>query len=326
MSNSKLTGVILAAGKGTRMHPFSEDYPKPMLPVGNKPLLCHQIESMRDANIGRVIIVIGHLGHKIVKEIGDGRSFGVTIDYVEQKEMLGIAHAVGQLEQYVTSPFLLFLGDIFFIPADISPMIEAFYERQAAAVLAVKRESDSAAIMKNFSVILDGDDRVQRVIEKPRYVQSDLKGCGLYLFDLAIFDAIRRTPRTAMRNEYEITESIQIMIDDGLLVRASSMVEEDMNLTTPLDLVQSNMRYLGLRGKRSLIGQNTAINPDARIINSIIGDNAIIRHPVNIQNTVIFHDSEVVTGNDLHNVIVTPHRIIQTYHSGGELSGEEEPR
>lgn len=322
MITKELTGVILAAGKGTRMHPFSGEYPKPMLPVGNKPLLCHQIECMKNINIRQIIIVIGHLGYEIAKRIGDGGSFGVRIKYVEQKEMLGIAHAVGQLEPYVASPFLLFLGDIFFIPSDIAPMVEAFRNRQVAAVLAVKRETDSKAIMKNFSVILDGDNRVQRVIEKPRFIQSNLKGCGLYLFDLSIFDAIRRTPRTAMRDEYEITESIQIMIEDGLLVRASPLIKEDVNLTTPQDLIVSNMKYLELRGEKSLIGQNARINPNARIVNSTIGDNTVIENPVNIRNTVIFPNSKVKTAGDLYNVIVTPRSMIQAYHYADQHHGE----
>ncbi len=76
-------------------------------------------------------------------------------------------------------------------------------------------EPDPEMVRRNFVIQADGRGRVSRVIEKPRYVDSQLKGCGLYVFDQHIFDAIRRTPRTAMRDEYEITDSIQILINDG---------------------------------------------------------------------------------------------------------------
>ena len=107
-------GVILAAGRGTRMAPFSNSYPKPILPICNKPLLVYQIESMRAAGVRDILIVIGHLGYEIVKVLGSGEALGVRIQYVEQASTLGIAHAVMQLERYIDRPFLLFLGDIFF--------------------------------------------------------------------------------------------------------------------------------------------------------------------------------------------------------------------
>ena len=90
-------GVILAAGKGTRMRPFSEHWPKPILPVLNKPLMGYQLEMMAGMGITKVVVVIGHLGHEVVRALGDGADYGVSIKYVEQEEMLGIAHAVSRL-------------------------------------------------------------------------------------------------------------------------------------------------------------------------------------------------------------------------------------
>src|SRR6186713_1916700 len=117
-------GVILAAGKGTRMAPFSEHYPKPILPVGMKPLVAHQLESMSSLGVRDVVIVIGHLGHEVVRALGDGERWGVQIRYVEQEETLGIAHAVSRLERFVDRPFFLFLGDIFFETENLGSMLE----------------------------------------------------------------------------------------------------------------------------------------------------------------------------------------------------------
>ena len=71
-----LVGVILAGGKGTRMQPFSSKYPKPILPILNRPLMVHQIEQMVNVGINKIYIVIGHLGFEIAKTLGDGEKFG----------------------------------------------------------------------------------------------------------------------------------------------------------------------------------------------------------------------------------------------------------
>ena len=87
---NKMIGVILAAGKGTRIYPFSEKLPKPILPVGNRPLLEHQVEIMKKYGISEILIVIGHLGYTIVDALGDGTAQGISIRYVEQTETLGM--------------------------------------------------------------------------------------------------------------------------------------------------------------------------------------------------------------------------------------------
>ena len=116
-------------------------------------------------------------------------------------------------------PFLLMLGDIYFhLKSPLRPLIDQVLDGRTNANLVSMYEPDPAMVRRNFVIQADELGRVQRVIEKPRYVDSQLKGCGLYVFDQHIFDAIRRTPRTAMRDEYEITDSIQILINDGYVV------------------------------------------------------------------------------------------------------------
>ena len=188
-----MIGAILAAGRGTRMQPFSGDYPKPILPIGNKPLLQHQLELAQQIGIDEFIIVIGHLGYEIAQHLGNGSQLGVKINYVEQHQSLGIAHALGQLEPYISTPVMLFLGDIFFVADQLEEMVRTLETQQASAVLAVKEEADPDAIRRNFAVLTNPDGSVRRVIEKPRHSSTNLKGCGLYLFDVSVFDAIRRT-------------------------------------------------------------------------------------------------------------------------------------
>ncbi len=316
-TREELMGVILAAGKGTRMHPFSTRFPKPILPVGGKPLVAHQLEEMASLGIREVVIVIGHLGHEVVATLGDGGQFGLELHYVEQQETLGIANAVARLEPYVDRPFFLFLGDIFFEfrkQQGLGSMVERLgNSRDTAGVLAVKREQDPEAIKRNFIVVTDQNDhdRVTRVIEKPRYPQTDVKGCGIYLFDVSFFDAVRRTPRTAMRDEYEITDSIQIFLDDGYRVEAADVIEADVNLSFARDLLDLNMRFLDLEGHDNWLGKDVRVHPQAKLERCVVMDGAVVDGPVRLRNCVLFPGVNLDGERGLTQTIVTPDAVIQ---------------
>ncbi len=285
------TGVILAAGRGTRMQPLSERYPKPILPICNKPLIEYHIEALRDAGVRDIIVVVGHLSHHIGAVLGYGERLGVKITYVEQTAQLGIAHALGQLESRITGPFFVFLGDIYFQSLELAAMIEVMENTPAQAVLAVRADTPEN-IQRNFAVI-QHDARVTHVIEKPRFPPNDLKGCGLYLFDQTIFDAIRRTPRTAARDEYEITEAIQTLANDHD-VRISRAAQFDINITCPADLLSANMCELQARQRQYLIGTNCELPSENAMIldHAVIGNNVRMYDPVHVSHSVIFDNAD----------------------------------
>lgn len=303
--DGRMVGVILAAGKGARMYPFSERSPKPILPILNRPLLAHQIEVMRDCGIGEVHIVVGHLGYQVAGAFGDGSQYGVRIHFVEQESTLGLAHAVGALESRIQLPFLLMLGDIYFhLKAPLRPLCEEVLSGTVSANLVSMYEPDPEMVRRNFVIQADESGRVKRVIEKPRYVDTQLKGCGLYVFDPHIFDAIRRTPRTALRDEYEITDSIQILIDDGYVTRHHPIVERDLNLTKPADLLLINLIELARCGKTALIDDSVTLPAGARVERSVIGKGVVVRHPIRISNCVIMPGVQVTETSDLDSVVM----------------------
>ena len=151
--------------------------------------------------------------------------------------------------------------------------------------LITKIEPDPEAVKRNFAVIEDG------------------KGCGLYIFDQRVFDAIRRTPRTAMRDEYEITESIQLMINDGYRVHHRSAVEDDINLTYPTDLLRINLIELERRGLENVIGRDVIMADGTVVENSVIGDEVVITHPIRIRDSVIFPRTTLDTESDVTDLI-----------------------
>ena len=294
---SGFVGVILAAGKGTRMLPFTKRWPKPVLPILGKPLIRHQVEMMRSLGIEKVFVVIGHLGHEVVRALGDGVD-GVAVEYVEQTETLGIAHALAQLEGRLHGPFLLCLGDVYVVSSRLAEMMD-LYAAGARAVLASKVEPDPEMIRRNFVIVADADGRVRRVIEKPRADYGRLKGCGLYLFGVEVFDAIRRTPRSAMRDEYEVTDSIQIMIDD------------DLNLTVPGDLLAINASELRRRGLQNFFFEPPARGEWSRYTGVVGGAGVTLGHGTTLVRCVLFDGCDVPDGTELTDAIVTPGEVIQ---------------
>jgi dTDP-glucose pyrophosphorylase len=295
----QLTGVILAAGRGSRMALFSDEYPKPLLPICNKPIMQYQIEMMRELGITDIFIVVGHLKNRIMERFQNGADFGVNIRYVEQSQPIGIAHAVGQLEKYVETPFLLFLGDSFYAPKDMRALLSKRESRPNSSVLVIKHNEPPEAVRLNFAVMLGDDGMVRRVIEKPRHITTSASGFGIYLFDLAIFDAVRRTPRTAMRDEYEITEAIQILIDDGYPVFAEDAIDWIVNVTFPKDLLSCSVRWMKSQGISSVVAESAAVHPECNLEYACIGEGVVIKRPIRVSNSIVLPNTVVESDGDI---------------------------
>ncbi len=305
-----VVGVILAAGAGTRIRPLSDHLPKPILPVGNRPMLEYQLDMLREAGIHDVYIVVGRAGAKIMSALGDGSKQGLHLRYVEQGEALGIAHALGTLEPFIRSPFIVFLGDIFFVADSLGPAIAEVVSGKVQVNLISKVEPSPDMIRRNFVIIDDGAGRVRRVIEKPKEVPTNLKGCGIYVLDPHVFDAIRRTPRSPLRNEHEITDTMQILIDDGLVVRHTPIVREDINVTNPADLLAVNLFELERRGTSTILGRNLSLPSGTRIERSVVGDDVTLEHPIRISGSLVFAGSRITADQDLEGVIAFGTEVI----------------
>jgi dTDP-glucose pyrophosphorylase len=271
-------GIVLAAGRGTRLQPLSRVYPKPLLPVCNKPIMQHQIEAMRDAGIEEIAVVVSPGGAPIVEHFGDGTALGVRIAYIEDPEPAGIATSLARAESWVRGPAAVFLGDIFLALTDLAPALAPVTAGAAATVIV--RHDRPEAVRRNFAVLTDTDGRVRRVIEKPAHSPTTLKGCGVYVFTPLIFDAIRRTPRSPIRNEYEITDALQVLIDlaaaDGQAVCTAEVVRWDVNVTFPADLLACNLRLLRERHVDRLVGAAARVSAHAQLRRSIVGDHAVV--------------------------------------------------
>lgn len=285
--------------------------PKPVLPVLGEPILYHQLRAMAGVGIKKVYVVVGERGCEVVRELERMPSPGLVVDYIEQTESHGIAHSVGGLEPHLDGPFLLFLGDIYFVAPRLHEMLDVFRGGGVEGVLAAIDEADPAAMRRNFCIVTTDDGRAVRVIEKPRRPRSSVKGVGLYLFSPVIFDAVRRTPRTAMRDEYEITDSIQILIDDGYDVRVSMCVENDLNVTAPGDLHTINKDAVRRLGRDQFLGPEVQIDPTAVVRESVVGRRARIGADARVINSLVFRDVVVPAGAHVEHAIVTETGILR---------------
>src|SRR5690606_4655644 len=204
------------------------DCPKVMLKVANKPILEHILNSAIEAGIEGFVFITGYLEEQIKEYFGDGSKWGVSIEYVRQNEQLGTANAIGCAKGYVDGTFLVLNGDMLIGQEDLKALVS----RTEEAVICVKEVENPS----DFGVLETENNRVVRIIEKPKNPPTNLANAGIYLFRESIFDFIDRT-RPSVRNGFEITDSLQMLIDTGAAVGYSSLNGRWIDVGYPWDLL-----------------------------------------------------------------------------------------
>ena len=267
-----MKGLILSGGRGTRLRPLTYTSAKQLVPVANKPVLFYGIEALAAAGIRDIGIVVGDTQAEIRAAVGDGSSWGVSITYIEQDEPRGLAHAVLISEPFIgAEPFVMYLGDNL-LNKGITSFVEEFVREKPAAQILLARVPDPQ--MFGVAELLDG--RVIRLVEKPQEPKSDLALVGVYMFSPAVFDAVKAI-RPSLRNELEITDAIQYLIDRGLDVRPH-IVDGWWKDTGKLeDMLEANRLILD-RIERRVDG---SVDADSRVEGKVIVEaGAVVEHSV----------------------------------------------
>lgn len=236
-----MKAVILAAGKGTRLMPLTANKPKPLLLVGGRPLLEWMLMRVRETGIKDVLIVTNYLENQIVEKFGNGRGFGLNISYLKQENMLGTANAFGVARTWVgEDDFVGLYGDHFLSEGILKYLIKSHKKGQATvSVLEVKDPSQ-------FGVISFDGDIIKKIIEKPKKGSqpSNYANVGVYVFPSIIFDYIDKTEKSP-RGEYEITDTMQLMIDEGMLFKKHDIQPKDwLDIGLPWTLLEANKRSM----------------------------------------------------------------------------------
>lgn len=302
-----MKGLILSGGKGTRLYPLTFTTAKQLIPVANKPVLFRVIETIRDAGITEigVVVGVGDMANDVKNAISTGEKWGVKITPIVQQSPDGLAHAVKISQDFLgDEPFVMFLGDNV-IQGGISNLIRDFInhpEWNAQIVLKEVENPQQLGVAK-----LRDDGTIERLIEKPKDPPSNLGLVGIYMFDPHIFEAVNTIPKS-QRGELEITDAIQWLIDHGHTV--SPHVHKGWWIDTgkPIDMLEANASVLeeltpsiapDVEIINSTIDRRVTIESGARIINSIIhgptiiGQNTVIEDSYIAPYTSIYHDVTV---------------------------------
>jgi glucose-1-phosphate thymidylyltransferase len=316
-----MKGLILSGGKGTRLRPLTYTSAKQLVPVANKPVLFYGIEALVEAGIKDIGIVVGDTQAEIRAAVGDGSAFGATVTYIPQDAPRGLAHAVKISQDFIgNDPFVMYLGDNL-LNRGIVEFVDQFVKDKPAAQILLTPVPDP----QMFGVAeLDGD-KVRRLVEKPKEPKSNLALVGVYMFGPEIFNSVKNiTP--SFRNELEITDAIQDLIDRGLRVnphlvsgwwkdtgKLEDMLEANRlileTLTTRIEgKVDSSSRIEGIvvieKGaivEHSVVRGPAIIGPGAKIINGYVGPFTSIGKDVEINKSEIEH-SIVLEGALIHDL------------------------
>jgi len=226
-----MDAIVLAAGEGTRMGPLTSEQPKALVTVAGQPLLAHGFDALLSVGVSRLVVVVGYRGDDIVDCYGN--SYRETpIEYVEQADQLGTAHALQRAMPAVEAPFVVLHGDNV-CRANLGAVVERHRETDAAATLLV--ESVSREQARTTGVVeTDGDGRVTGLVEKPDEPPSTLVSRGFYAFGDAIGPALDRI-EPSPRGEYEITDAVDDLRQRGHRVETVELDGWCHNVNEPAD-------------------------------------------------------------------------------------------
>ena len=312
----------MSGGAGTRLRPITHTSAKQLVPVGNKPVLFYGLEAIRDAGVVEVGIVVGDTAPEVMAAVGDGSNLGLRVTYIPQEKPLGLAHAVLIAREFLgEDPFVMYLGDNFLL-GGINDLVRQFDQGNSAAQILLTKVSNP----RQFGIaVLDENEKVLKLVEKPNDPPSDLALVGVYMFRSSIHQAVRAIKPSA-RGELEITDAIQWLIDEGLDV-SSFMVNgywkdtgklDDMlecnravlsGLTSsysPTSVVNSEIRGVFVQDESASIENSqiigpVIIGPKVRVKNSVLGPNVSLAEGCVIEDTTV-RDSIVLSGTQIFGV------------------------
>jgi len=309
-----LKGLVLAAGEGSRLRPFTYSRPKHLIPLLGKPLIQYPIEDLVVAGVRDVGVVIGYFGDLIRDYLGDGSRFGARLTYIVQEKRLGIAHAIyrGVEEGFLDREFIVYLGDNI-VSGGVKGFIKEFLENGSDVHILLAEVKDP----RSFGVAILRDGKIAKLVEKPKEPISNLAVVGVYLFrDPDLVVKAFKTLKPSWRGEYEITELIQWFVDNGYRVTYSTITGwwKDVGtyeslldaLYILLDRIEPRIDgkvYGEIRG-RVIVEKEAVINgsvygPAYIGRNVIVEKNATIDHYVSVEQ-----GSRIVSGNIMRSMIL----------------------
>jgi UDP-N-acetylglucosamine diphosphorylase/glucosamine-1-phosphate N-acetyltransferase len=315
--------VILAAGEGKRLRPFTETMPKVMLPVANKPILEYVLDAVKKSGIEEVLLVVGYKKEVIMEYFKDYRDIKIT--YITQDKQLGTAHALLQAKRQLKEPFVVLAGDNIIDPGSIRRLIK---DTSQYAILIKEHPYPSI-----YGVVFVENKSIKRIVEKPKEDIGKYISTGIYKLPASVFPAIERCTSQGM---YALSSVIQTLVDQGIHINTiiattwrdivypwdlitmnetmtkgtvestSGIIEKGVTLKGSVIVGKDTKVYAGcyITGP-VVIGEGCEIGPNACIFPSTtIGNNTVVHPFSEIRSSVIMDDVHIASNSHIsHSVI-----------------------
>ncbi len=334
-----MKAVILAAGEGRRLRPFTETKPKVMLPIANKPVLEYVFDAAKNSGITEIIVVVGYKKEAIMEYFKNYKDMDIT--YVVQDKQLGTAHALLQAKKHLTSSFIVISGDNIVESNSISKLIK---DNSEYSILIKEHPYPS-----KYGVIFVEKNHLTKIVEKPKDEYGKFISTGVYKLPSLIFENIEDL---ASQGIYDLTSVIQSVIDQGKKIN-TIIADTWMDIVYPWDLIYVNAAMLPntsasisgtlekgvtIKGDVSIgkdttvysgcyivgpvtIGECCEIGPNACIFPSTtIGNNSVVHPFSEIRNSVIMADSHIGSNSFITHSIIGKGNIIN--HNFSSISGK----
>lgn len=312
-----MKALILSGGHGTRLRPITHSQQKQLIPVANKPILFYPIEDVIEAGADEIGIILGPNKDQVIDTVNSAE-WDARIEFIYQGEPKGLAHTILVAEDFLgDEEFIMYLGDNI-IKGGITQHAEKFRSLKPDSLVLLTQVDDP----QRFGVAeFDEQGRVKRLVEKPKVPPSNFALAGIYFFNPIIIEACKSI-KPSWRNELEITDAIQWLIENNRRVEASKiegwwkdtgksedileanrLILDDMKPRMEGTLKESKVFGRAVIGQRSIIENSTIKGPciigkDCKIVNSYVGPYTAINDGCVIEGTEI-EDSVVMAGSTL---------------------------
>jgi len=334
-----MKAVILAAGEGKRLRPFTETMPKVMLPVANKPVLEHVLDALKNSGITEIILVVGYKKEVIMDYFKDYKEIKIT--YVVQDKQLGTAHALSKAENHINSSFIVIPGDNIIDGKSIEKLVQ---DKSEYCILIKEHPQPS-----KYGVVFIKDGKLNEIVEKPSEEIGRFISTGIYKLPKTIFKDIENFK---LQGIYDISSVIQNLIKEEKTIN-TILADSWMDIVYPWDLIHVNENMIRnvkstiggviekgvitkgdvLIGKETkvhsgcyivgpvVIGEGCEIGPNACIFPSTtIGNNSVIKPFTEIRNSVIMDDVHIGSNSYITHSIIARGTILRNHFSN--ISGE----
>jgi len=321
-----MKAIILAAGEGNRLRPFTTSEPKVMIQLANKPMLEYVITALVENNVRDIIIVVGYKKERILSYFQNGKEFGAKIQYVNEKKQLGTAHALSMVKGKTLKKFIVLPGDNVIEAKTIKKILEL---NKVPCVLTTKSNTPS-----KYGEVLIKNGIIQKIVEKPEYNISNIISTGIYIFNKNIFSYIEAAMKVG---EYGLSGVVQRMIDSGEEVYCHETGGSWNDAVYPWDLLDVNAvalknihnkisgkleRNVIINGNVKIesgsiikagcylqgpitIGRGCEIGPYVTIFPATsIGENVQIRPYTTISHSILMNDSHVGPGSNISHTVL----------------------